>query len=105
MISCRNYVVQHVLKLKSPEITENLLAQFKGSYMALSCNKYGSNVVESCLLTTREEQSTQIILELLGNPLASMLLVDPFGNFVIQKALSVSQVRSFTLQYIHLHVC
>ncbi|XP_034898126.1 pumilio homolog 12 [Populus alba] len=86
-----NYVVQHILKLKLPEITENLLAQFKGSYMALSCNKYGSNVVESCLLTTREEQSTQIILELLGNPLASILLVDPFGNFVIQKALSVSQ--------------
>jgi hypothetical protein len=77
-----------------PQITENLLTQFEGSYMALSCNKYGSNVVEKCLLTTSEDQSTQIILELLSNPGASMLLVDPFGNFVIQKALSVSQVRS-----------
>ncbi|KAJ6328020.1 hypothetical protein OIU77_009829 [Salix suchowensis] len=86
-----NYVVQHILKLKLPEITEKLLAQFEGSYMALSCNKYGSNVVESCLLTTRKEQSTQIIMELLRNPHSSMLLVDPFGNFVIQKALSVSQ--------------
>uniref|UniRef100_A0A6N2MKL4 PUM-HD domain-containing protein n=1 Tax=Salix viminalis TaxID=40686 RepID=A0A6N2MKL4_SALVM len=89
-----NYVVQHILKLKLPEITEKLLAQFEGSYMALSCNKYGSNVVECCLLTTRKEQSTQIIMELLRNPHSSMLLVDPFGNFVIQKALSVSQERS-----------
>ncbi|KAF9668508.1 hypothetical protein SADUNF_Sadunf14G0010900 [Salix dunnii] len=97
-----NYVVQHILKLKSPEITEKLLAQFEGSYMALSCNKYGSNVVESCLLTSRKEQSTQIIMELLRNPHSSMLLVDPFGNFVIQKALSVSQVRSFALQDIYL---
>lgn len=86
-----NYVVQHILDLKMPQITENLLTQFEGSYMALSCNKYGSNVVEKCLLTTSEDQSTQIILELLSNPGASMLLVDPFGNFVIQKALSVSQ--------------
>lgn len=102
MIFCRNYVVQHILKLKLPEITEKLLAQFEGSYMALSCNKYGSNVVECCLLTTRKEQSTQIIMELLRNPHSSMLLVDPFGNFVIQKALSVSQVRSFALQDIYL---
>ncbi|KAG5251214.1 pumilio [Salix suchowensis] len=86
-----NYVVQHILDLKMPQVTENLLAQFEGSYMALSCNKYGSNVVEKCLLTTSEDQSTQIILELLSNPGASMLLVDPFGNFVIQKALLVSQ--------------
>ncbi|KAF9687516.1 hypothetical protein SADUNF_Sadunf02G0101700 [Salix dunnii] len=93
-----NYVVQHILDLKMPQVTENLLAQLEGSYMALSCNKYGSNVVEKCLLTTSEDQSTQIILELLSNPGASMLLVDPFGNFVIQKALSVSQVRSFAIQ-------
>jgi hypothetical protein len=66
--------------------------------MAVSCNKYGSNFVK-CLLTTSEDQSTQIILELLSNPGASMLLVDPFRNFVIQKALSVSQVRSLD----HLH--
>ncbi|KAJ6709730.1 PUMILIO-like protein 15 [Salix koriyanagi] len=88
-----NYVVQHILDLKMPQVTENLLAQFEGSYMALSCNKYGSNVVEKCLLTTSEDQSTQIILELLSNPGASMLLVDPFGNFVIQKALLVSQYK------------
>ncbi|KAJ9166302.1 hypothetical protein P3X46_021076 [Hevea brasiliensis] len=86
-----NYVVQHLLGLKVPQITANLLRQLEGSYAALACNKYGSNVVEKCLFESREEQSTQIIWELLGSPNASMLLVDSFGNYVIQSALLVSK--------------
>ncbi|KAL6960278.1 hypothetical protein U1Q18_043136, partial [Sarracenia purpurea var. burkii] len=86
-----NFVVQHLLDLKIPEVTENLLRQLKGSYVSLSCNKYASNVVENCLIKAEEEQASQIILELLSSPKVSILLVDPFGNFVIQKALSVSK--------------
>ncbi|KAJ9186803.1 hypothetical protein P3X46_002336 [Hevea brasiliensis] len=88
-----NYVVQHLLGLRVPQITANLLRQLEGSYTALACNKYGSNVVEKCLFESREEQSTQIIWELLRSSNASMLLVDSFGNYVIQSALSVSKVR------------
>lgn len=90
-------MVQHVLGLRVPQITADLLRQFEGHYMHLSCNKYGSNVVERCLIESGEQQSMRIIMELLGSPNVSMLLTDPFGNFVIQKALSVSKVRSFTL--------
>ncbi|XP_044474663.1 putative pumilio homolog 8, chloroplastic [Mangifera indica] len=86
-----NYVVQHVLGLRVPQITADLLRQFEGHYMHLSCNKYGSNVVERCLIESGEQQSMRIIMELLGSPNVSMLLTDPFGNFVIQKALSVSK--------------
>ncbi|CAL8996265.1 unnamed protein product [Prunus brigantina] len=86
-----NYVLQHLLVLRMPQITENLLRQLRGSYMSLSCNKYGSNVVEKCLLDSGEEQSSQIIFELLTNRNVSMLLLHPFGNYVIQTALSVSK--------------
>lgn len=67
--------------------------------MSLSCNKYGSNVVEKCLLDSGEEQSSQIIFELLTNRNISMLLLHPFGNYVIQTALSVSKVRSSETAY------
>lgn len=67
--------------------------------MSLSCNKYGSNVVEKCLLDSGEEQSSQIIFELLTNRNVSMLLLHPFGNYVIQTALSVSKVRSSDTAY------
>ncbi|XP_052190626.1 pumilio homolog 12-like isoform X2 [Diospyros lotus] len=86
-----NYVVQQVLDLKIPEATENLLRQLEGNYASLSCNKYASNVVEKCLIESGEEQSSWIIIDLLSSWNVSMLLVDPFGNFVIQSALSVSK--------------
>ncbi|KAK9270326.1 hypothetical protein L1049_025904 [Liquidambar formosana] len=86
-----NYVVQHIVGLRIPRVTAKLLKQLGGSYFSLSCNKYGSNVVEKCLIESGEELSRQIIMELLRSPNVSMLLVDPFGNYVIQSALSVSK--------------
>lgn len=77
-----------------PRITENLMRQLEGKFLLLSCNKYGSNVVEKIFLDSGEQYSTRIILELLQNPNVSTLLVDPFGNFVIKTALSVSKVRA-----------
>ncbi|KAL6215427.1 hypothetical protein ACLB2K_014857 [Fragaria x ananassa] len=59
--------------------------------MFLSCGKYGSNVVEKCLLESEEEQSADIIRELCISPNLSMLLMHPFGNYVFQTALSVSK--------------
>lgn len=90
-----NYVVQHVLELKEPEITASLLRQLEGNYASLSSNRYGSNVVEKCLKESEEQHSTRIIMELLKSksPTVSTLLVDPFGNYVIQSALSVSKVH------------
>ncbi|KAL6982371.1 hypothetical protein U1Q18_046854 [Sarracenia purpurea var. burkii] len=106
---CSNFVVQHLLELKIPEVTENLLRPLKGSYVSLSCNKYASIVVENCLIKAEEEQDSQIILELLSSPKVSILLVDPFGNFVIQKALSVSKVsssaKSNCIYFFSSHMC
>ncbi|MBA0595557.1 hypothetical protein Gorai_012424 [Gossypium raimondii] len=87
-----NYVVQHILELKETQTTERLLRQLQGNYASLSCNRYGSNVVERCLLESQEPLTTRIIVELLRSPIVSTLLLDPFGNYVIQSALSVSKV-------------
>ncbi|XP_039033012.1 pumilio homolog 15-like isoform X2 [Hibiscus syriacus] len=86
-----NYVVQHVLGLKDQYITESLLHQLQGNFASLSCNRYGSHVVEKCLVEWGEEESMRIIKELLRSPIVSRLLVDPFGNYVIQSALAVSE--------------
>ncbi|KAK7383194.1 hypothetical protein VNO78_28867 [Psophocarpus tetragonolobus] len=84
-----NYVVQHLVSLKIPRVIESLLRQLEKNFFSLSCNKYGSNVVERFFHDSREEHSTPIVLELLCNPNVSMLLVDPYGNYVIKSALSV----------------
>ncbi|PSS17287.1 Pumilio 12 like [Actinidia chinensis var. chinensis] len=100
-----NYVVQHLLGFRIPETTENVLRQLEGSYLSLSCNKYGSNVVEKCLTDSGEGQTSQIFVELLRSPNVSMLLVDPFGNFVIQSALSVAKgvIRNALLNLIRVN--
>ncbi|XP_009795534.1 pumilio homolog 15-like [Nicotiana sylvestris] len=90
-----NYVVQHLVGLKLPRVTETLLERLQGSFVTLSCNKYASNVVEKIILESGEVHSTKIIAELLRSPSASMLLVDPYGNFVIQTALQVSKGHIF----------
>ncbi|KAJ8541166.1 hypothetical protein K7X08_001982 [Anisodus acutangulus] len=85
-----NYVVQHLVGLKLPLVTETLLDMLQGNFVTLSCNKYASNVVEKIILESGEEHSTRIITELLRSTCASMLLVDPYGNFVIQTALQIA---------------
>ncbi|KAG6402539.1 hypothetical protein SASPL_134735 [Salvia splendens] len=85
-----NYVVQHLLEMEMPELTKYILRRFEGCFVSLSCNKYASNVVEK-LLWSGDEVSAIITIELLQSPNASMLLVDPYGNFVIQNALSAAK--------------
>ncbi|CAM8998588.1 unnamed protein product [Rhodiola kirilowii] len=86
-----NYVVQHLLLMKEPDVTSRLVNELQGHFFLLACNKYGSNVVEKCLTETGGEYSQLVILELLKTPGVSKLLTDPFGNYVYQSALSVSQ--------------
>ncbi|XP_027148787.1 putative pumilio homolog 8, chloroplastic [Coffea eugenioides] len=86
-----NYVVQHLLGLKIPEVTALLLEQLRGHFVALSSDKYASNVVEKILVDSGKGHSATVIMELLTSPNAGSLLVHPYGNFVIQKALSIAK--------------
>ncbi|KAI3785436.1 hypothetical protein L1987_44554 [Smallanthus sonchifolius] len=90
-----NYVLQHMVGLQSPVLTEVLVRQLQGNFASLSQNKYASNVVEKCLIESEPDISTKIILELVESPNSSSLLVDPYGNFVIQSALKVSKGFAF----------
>lgn len=95
-----NYVLQHIVGLNIPKLTSLLVRQLQGNFASLSCNKYGSNVVEKCLNESGEDISTLIVLELITSPNSSLLLVDPYANFVIQSALKVSKVSSNFLFFI-----
>ncbi|XP_027356946.1 putative pumilio homolog 8, chloroplastic [Abrus precatorius] len=86
-----NYVVQHLLSQKIPGVVESLMRQLEQNFFHLACNKYGSNVVEKFFHESGEQHSSLIILELLHNPNVAMLLVDPYGNYVIKSALSASR--------------
>ncbi|KAF7144222.1 hypothetical protein RHSIM_Rhsim05G0089100 [Rhododendron simsii] len=74
-----------------PQFTEKIMAQLAGSYVSLSMNKYGSNVVERCIRDSNEEQAARIIREIYDSPNFLMVLQDPFGNYVTQTALEIAK--------------
>ncbi|KAL6203897.1 hypothetical protein ACLB2K_021167 [Fragaria x ananassa] len=86
-----NYVVQFVFELQLPWATVDILEQLEGNYGDLSVQKYSSNVVEKSLKYAGEERRTRIIQELIENMRLDQIMQDPYGNYVIQAALSQSK--------------
>ncbi|KAF8644171.1 hypothetical protein HU200_066548 [Digitaria exilis] len=81
-----NYVIQYVLELKVTWATDEILDKLEGHYGYLSLQKCSSNVVERCLKEAREPKRTMIIHELISDPKLPHILIDQFGNYVIQTA-------------------
>ncbi|EPS63864.1 hypothetical protein M569_10920 [Genlisea aurea] len=61
-----------------------------GRFPFLSMNKFSSNVVEKCLRVADQYQRLQIVNELINGPDFSNLLVNPFGNYVVQSAIKTT---------------
>ncbi|CAN6975754.1 unnamed protein product [Brassica rapa subsp. trilocularis] len=95
-----NYVVQYVLELENFQVAATLSRYLSGNYVQLSCDKFGSHAVQKCL-ESRQFNSRMIINELLTD--IDSLLVNPYGNYVIQTAWVVSQndMRSELLYHIN----
>eukprot|EP00210_Caulerpa_lentillifera_P002247 g2159.t1 len=86
-----NYVVQYVLDLGQPEASQSIMNVLSGHYSDLAVQKFSSNVVEKCLkLGGLEDARESIIKEIMHSPALARLLQDPFGNYVVQSALSVT---------------
>ncbi|KFM27418.1 Putative pumilio-like protein 8, chloroplastic [Auxenochlorella protothecoides] len=91
-----NYVVQYVLEQGNGEMLAPILAQLKGHYAELAVQKFSSNVVERCLklgggeTSSLLEERDAVVEELMTSPSFGRLLQDPYANYVMQSALSVT---------------
>jgi len=86
-----NYVLQNIIQLKNDDCTHVLVTAMKGRIAELAAHKFSSNVIEKCLQIAPKPMCDVIILELVASPKFSALMADPFGNYVIQKAMAVAQ--------------
>ncbi|CAH8392724.1 unnamed protein product [Eruca vesicaria subsp. sativa] len=86
-----NFVVQHVLKLYDSRCTYNIAFSLLGHCVDLSFKKYGSYIVEKLL--DAEESMDVVVMELLecDEDRLMRLARNGFGNFVVFKALRVTQ--------------
>jgi hypothetical protein len=78
-----NYVTQYVLG-------EQVIRQFVGHVVALSMQKFSSNVIEKSLKVASYELRAVLIAEICASPLLPKLLSDCYGNYVVQTALDTA---------------
>ncbi|KAH3762630.1 armadillo-type protein [Pelomyxa schiedti] len=83
-----NYVVQYVLELPLANIARGLAHQLKGYIAELSMQKFSSNVMEKIIQSGDLEAKYLVVKEITESPEIATLLQDPFGNYVVQTALS-----------------
>ncbi|OMJ83011.1 hypothetical protein SteCoe_16166 [Stentor coeruleus] len=86
-----NYVIQHILDKGGRQEKEELINSFRTKLFELSKHKFASNVIEKCFVVGSPEQVNAFAVEIFDSPRVSELMTDKFANFVIQKALEVSE--------------
>jgi hypothetical protein len=106
-----NYVVQYVLDLGMESVCESLATNLLGHLYYLSTQKFSSNVVEKCLKVGNAatvQMMSRELAEFQTDPAHPVfpqtphedplicLLQHPFGNYVVQTALQVAQVKAPT---------
>ncbi|KAJ0266954.1 Pumilio 12 [Hirschfeldia incana] len=86
-----NYALQYVFELHLEWAVNKILEQLEGNYTKLSMQKCSSNVVEKCLTLADDKHQARIIRELVTYGGLDQVMLDPFGNYVIQAALKQSK--------------
>jgi len=85
-----NYVVQYVLDVCSDEDVHLVCESVIGKVNLLAIQKFSSNVMEKCLDRCVDRVREVYLTELSDQEKIKELMLDPFGNYVIQRALVVA---------------
>lgn len=85
-----NYVVQYVLDVCSDDDVQAVCESVAGKVNLLAVQKFSSNVMEKCLERCAERVKAMYLAEMSDPEKIRELMMDPFGNYVVQRALSVA---------------
>lgn len=85
-----NYVVQYVLDVCSDDDVHAVCESVIGKVNLLAIQKFSSNVMEKCLERCTDRVKEHYMEELSDGERIRELMMDPFGNYVVQRALSVA---------------
>jgi hypothetical protein len=85
-----NYVVQYVLDVCSDQDVQAVCESVAGRVNLLAIQKFSSNVMEKCLERCSDRIKEMYLDEMSRPERIRELMMDPFGNYVVQRALSVA---------------
>ena len=93
-----NYVIQSILTKEGSLIVKDFIIEINKNLIFYSNNKFSSNALEKCF----ENESTKNIVldQLLNKDIFEKIILDKFGNYVIQKAIAKADEnrRNYMLQ-------
>lgn len=86
-----NYVIQSILTKEGSPLEEDFINKISKNIVFYSNNKFSSNAVEKCFENAKMKN---IVLNQFLNPeIFETIIMDEFGNYVIQKAIAKSDNR------------
>jgi len=89
-------VIQFILEHGKSADRDRVIARMRGQVIHMARHKIASNVCEKALMTADPEMRKKLVDEIMTpppgvtNPMATMMK-DQFANYVLQRALSVSE--------------
>eukprot|EP01063_Lacrimia_lanifica_P016898 TRINITY_DN2352_c0_g2_i1.p1 TRINITY_DN2352_c0_g2~~TRINITY_DN2352_c0_g2_i1.p1 ORF type:complete len:633 (+),score=264.21 TRINITY_DN2352_c0_g2_i1:271-1899(+) len=84
-----NYVIQLLVK-DSKVMSEKIVNILCNRIKHCATDKFGSNVIEKCLMMGSEKARNELIMTLCSTDVIEVLVKDAFGNYVIQTAIEHS---------------
>ena len=91
-----NFSIQKIIKLNENVYNSRIFNYIQDKIIKLSVQKFSSNVIETFLITIPIYKD-KIISKLKENNNIINLLLDKYGNYIIQKALSYANVDDFNI--------
>jgi hypothetical protein len=85
-----NYTIQTVFKLFNDKINDKIYKYIDENLLQLSKEKFSSNVIDKCIIKDYEK-SNKLIESIIHKNIIKDIIVDQYGNYVVQKALSISE--------------
>ena len=92
-----NISLKRLIKLNNENYNSKIFPCIKDSIINFSCQKFSSNVIEACIdnNTTLKKRTIEKLID--DGGIISKLILDQFGNYIVQKALQNSEQKEFDI--------
>ena len=90
-----NISLKRLIKLNNENYNRKIFPCIKDSITIFSCQKFSSNVIEACIdnNTSLKKRTIEKLIE--EDCIISKLILDQYGNYIVQKALQNSEQKEF----------
>jgi len=93
-----NYVIQSILTKEGSPLVKDFIIEINKNLIFYSNNKFSSNALEKCF--ENENMKNIVLDQLLNKDIFEKIILDKFGNYVVQKAIAKADDnrRNYMLQ-------